>query len=100
MSFTEFIQKEFEIVCIMSYKEKKPITKINKIDYDNLRTLEMICGGNEFFKKINENLYCVLGSYNHRDVKCRYLSQEKDPNDNRTCDYAFRYTKEIIGKLR
>lgn len=99
MSFVEFIQREFRIVCEISYKEIKPRETVC-LDYSCPRTLETICDGREFFREINGNLYCVLGSYNNRDVKCRYLCQERDHNQNRTCDYAYRYTKEIIDKLR
>lgn len=99
MSFLEFIKREFRIVCEISYREVKPREIVN-VDFLNPRSLETICDGQEFFKEINGNLYCILGSYNNRDVKCNYLCQKRDHNGNRTCDYAIKYTEEIIDKLR
>ncbi len=99
MSFAEFIQKEFAIVCDISYREITP-RELVCYDYSKVRTLEFISDGREFFKEINGNLYCFLGSYNDRDVKCRYLCQKRDHNGNRTCEYANRYAEEIIKNFR
>ena len=99
MGFTEFAKREFEIVCDIAYgslKQRAPLP----INSQSPRNLELICDGFEFFTKINGNLYCSLGSFNSRNINCRYLCQDIDPNGNRTCSYANKYGIEIVNKAK